>query len=136
MFPRPSRAATFTAGAIAAPAVAELGCTLKASWVAAPGRTLNGELVPGPSEPEPAARVYAAPALSTDRFENVATPAVAPAAAVPPRWAPAVPPPSVTVTVPVKVGSVLPLPSSAVTVTAGAIAEPAVTLLGCVRNAR
>src|SRR5437867_6248193 len=66
-----------------------------------------------------------------ERSANVATPPTAASALVPE----SVPPPGfapiATVTVPLKVGSVLPSASSAVTWTAGVIAAPAGTALGC-----
>src|SRR5512145_3099837 len=43
--PWASQADTSTCGAIVTPAVAELGCTVNASWVAAPGVTLKEALV-------------------------------------------------------------------------------------------
>src|SRR5437773_2169443 len=65
------------------------------------------------------------------RVENVATPADAATVAVPDN----VPPPGfasiATWTLPLKAGSVLPSASSAVTWTAGVIAAPAGTALGC-----
>ncbi len=45
VFPCASRAVSWTAGAMAAPAVALLGCTVKTSWVAAPAVMLNAALV-------------------------------------------------------------------------------------------
>src|SRR6266849_3625663 len=44
--PSASKAVTCTAGAIVAPAVALVGCTLNTSWLAAPAATLNAALVP------------------------------------------------------------------------------------------
>src|SRR6266568_1775150 len=45
VFPWASRAVTWTAGVMAAPAVALVGCAVKASCVAAPGAMLNPALV-------------------------------------------------------------------------------------------
>src|SRR2546426_12101399 len=45
VLPLPSWAVTSTAGVIAAPAVAVLGCTLNTSWVAVPAVMLNAVLV-------------------------------------------------------------------------------------------
>ncbi len=46
VLPCPSSAVNRTAGVIAAPAVALLGCTVKARCVAVPGVMLNAALVP------------------------------------------------------------------------------------------
>src|SRR5438874_1378826 len=126
--PSASCAVTCTAGVIAAPAVAVVGCTLKTSTLGAPAVTLNAALVP-PLTPE--APAVSVPPLSP---ENVATPAPA-ATLVVPVSAPA--PglfPSATVTDAVKLVTVLPNPSCAVTCTAGVIGAPAVTLVGCTVN--
>ncbi len=45
VFPCASRAVTCTAGAIVAPAVVFVGCTVKASWLAEPGVMLKAVLV-------------------------------------------------------------------------------------------
>src|SRR5438128_8253659 len=45
VLPLPSWAVTSTAGVIAAPAVAVLGCTLNTNWVAVPAVMLNAVLV-------------------------------------------------------------------------------------------
>ena len=45
VFPSASRAVICTAGLIIAPAVVVPGCTVKASWLAAPGTMLNVTLV-------------------------------------------------------------------------------------------
>src|SRR3954468_8048841 len=74
---------TCTAGAMAAPAVAFDGWTVKASLLAAAGLMLNAELDAPVSAPEAAVSVYPVPALSMDRFENVATPATAAMVVVP-----------------------------------------------------
>src|SRR5438093_7526033 len=46
VLPLPSWAVIWTAGAITAPAVVVLGCTLNTNWVALPGVTLNAALAP------------------------------------------------------------------------------------------
>jgi hypothetical protein len=69
--------ATVTAGEIDVPAVVLVGCWTNASLVAAPGEMLNAELVAPVSVPDEALSVYPVPALSIDRFENVATPLTA-----------------------------------------------------------
>src|SRR5438046_10319708 len=56
VFPWASCAVTCTAGVIAAPAMALLGCTVNASCVAAPGVTVQGALV-GVSPAAPAIQV-------------------------------------------------------------------------------
>ena len=50
VLPCASRAVTPTAGLIAAPAVAFVGCTVNASWLATPGVMLKLELV-APARP-------------------------------------------------------------------------------------
>src|SRR2546430_3206623 len=54
--PSASWAVTCTAGVIAAPAVALVGCTLKTSTLGAPAVTLNAALVPPPTPAAPAVR--------------------------------------------------------------------------------
>src|SRR2546427_2420761 len=54
--PSASWAVTCTAGVIAAPAVALVGCTLKTSTLGAPAVTLNAALVPPPTPAAPAGR--------------------------------------------------------------------------------
>src|SRR5213595_2265277 len=56
--PSASCAVTCTAGVIAAPAVAVVGCTLKTSTLGAPAVTLNAALVPPPIPAAPAVSVY------------------------------------------------------------------------------
>src|SRR5437762_3560969 len=133
--PSASCAVTCTAGVIAAPAVALVGCTLKTSTLGAPAVTLNAALVAPPPTPEaPAVSVYPVPVLLMLNPENVAMPPPA-ATLVVPVSAPA--PgffPSATVTYPVNPVAVLPSPSCAVTCTAGVIGAPAVTLVGCTVN--
>src|SRR6266498_2591494 len=68
---------TWMAGEIAAPAVALVGWTVKASLDADAGLMLKVALVAPVSEPDAAVRVYPLPDLSMDRFEKVATPPTA-----------------------------------------------------------
>src|SRR5881398_1012029 len=84
--PSASWAVTCTAGVIAAPAVALVGCTLKTSALGAPAVTLNAALVapppppppPPPPTPEaPAVSVYPVPVLLMLNPENVAMPPAA-----------------------------------------------------------
>src|SRR5207253_1713297 len=134
VFPCPSRAVTWTAGVIAAPAVVLLGCPVNTSWVALPAVMLNAVDVGSVRPPLDATSVYPVPALSIESPENVATPLTAATVAVPD----SVPPPGfvpiATVTFPVNPVAVFPCPSWAVTWTAGVIAAPAVVLLGCPVN--
>src|SRR5207253_6557821 len=81
--PSASCAVTCTAGVIAAPAVALVGCTLKTSALGAPAMTLNAALVAPPPPPPPqtpAVSGYPGPALLMLNPGNVAMP---PAAATP-----------------------------------------------------
>src|SRR5687767_4661490 len=78
-----SRTVTRTAGAIATPATAFVGCTVKASLVAAAWLMLNAADVAAVSDAEVALSVYPVPALSMDRLEKVATPAAATTVVVP-----------------------------------------------------
>ncbi len=81
-----------------------------------------------------AASVYPDPPLMILRFANVATPLTAATLVVPERIPPLGFVPIASVTVPVNAVAVFPCPSSAVTCTAGVIAEPAVALDGCTEN--
>src|SRR5205809_413468 len=128
VLPLPSWAVTWTAGVIAAPATAVVGCTENPNCVAVPAVMLKAELVVLLAPV--AVSVYPVSALSMLSPANVATPATA-------AWVSVLPsPPSpglvpiATVTFPVNPVAVLPLPSSAVTSTAGVIAVPAVVVLG------
>src|SRR6185295_2587784 len=129
--PNASCTVTCTAGAIATPAVALVGCTVKASRFAAAGLMLNADEVAPVSAPEAAVSVYPFPALSMDRLANVATPPTAVTVVVPD----SVPLPGLvpiaTVTLAVEPVTVLPNASCTVTCTAGATATPAVALVGC-----
>src|SRR6266581_4658361 len=115
--PSASCAVTCTAGVIAAPAVAVVGCTLKTSTLGAPAVTLNAALVPPPIPAAPAVRVYPVPVLLILNPENVAMP--------PPGFAPIA-----TVTEPLNAVAVLPCASCAVTWTAGVIVTPATVVVG------
>src|ERR1700719_3969740 len=81
--PRASSTLTATAAVIEAPAATLLGCTVNASFVAAP-TTLNALLVALVSPVALAVSVYPVPALLMLKFENVATPLTAVTCAVPP----------------------------------------------------
>src|SRR5437867_447949 len=135
-FPWASRAVTCTAGVSAAPAAPVVGCTVKPSCVAAAAVTVKGLLV-APVGPEAeAVSVYPVPALLMLRFANVATPLAAATVAVPasvplPGFAP-----RAMVTLPLNPVAVFPCASCAVIWTVGAIAVPAVALLGCTVNSR
>src|SRR5262245_10375500 len=132
-WPNASRAVTWIAGVIFAPAVVVLGCAVKASDVLL---TSKGVLV-APGKPfASAVRVYPLPGWSTLRSANVATPATAaavfvPASAPPPGFAP-----RPTVTLPVNPVAVLSKPSRAVICTAGVIVAPAEVIDGCTVKTR
>src|SRR5437867_2602919 len=134
VFPCASSAVTWTAGVIGAPAVALDGCTETTRCVAAPAAILNGALDTVDNPPAAAVSVYPVPILSMLRVENVATPAAATTVAVPDRVPPPGLVPRATVTLPVNWVAVFPWASCAVTRTAGAMATPAVALLGCTLN--
>src|SRR5947199_187757 len=132
-----SGAATWTGGARCAPAVAVVGCMVKASCVGAPGLMSNGALVAPASPVAVADSVYpvppvTVPVLSMLRPENVATPPTAATVRVPDKVAPGAPVPGViaAVTLPVKPATVLPNASCAVICTAGVSGAPAVVLVG------
>src|SRR6267143_3215526 len=131
VLPSPSRAVTCTAGAIAAPAVVVVGCTVKTSCVAVPAVMLNAPLVAPVSPAAVTASVYPVPGLSMLSVAKFATPATAATVAVPA----SVPPPGLvpiaTVTFPVNPLAVFPCPSRAVTCTVGVIVAPAVVVVGC-----
>jgi hypothetical protein len=110
----PSMAHTRTDGAIAALAAVFVGCTVKTSVVTEPGVIKKVALVSGGTPVELAmSRRY--PAWTKRRFENVAIPATAATAVVPPTE----PESEMTdsVTVPVKLGATFPFESSADTCT-------------------
>src|SRR3954465_10626116 len=121
---------TCTAGAIATPAVAVAGWTVKASFEADAGLTLNPAEVAPVSDADAAASVYPVPTLSMDRLEKVATPPVADTVVVPV----SVPPPGLvpmaTVMLAVELVTVLLKTSCTVTCTAGEMLAPAVALDG------
>src|SRR3954466_8042428 len=126
---------TCTAGAIATPAVAVAGWTVKASFEADAGLTLNPAEVAPVSDADAAVSVYPVPTLSMDRLEKVATPLAADTVAVPD----SVPPPGLvpiaTVMLAVELVTVLLNASCTATCTAGEIDAPAVALVGCTTNA-
>src|SRR5439155_703817 len=130
MLPKGSTAVTVTAGAMAAPAVASVGCTANRSCAPAAGAMSKApELVASALVLN--CSVYPIPARLMVRREKVATPAtavtvVAPESAPPIRFVP-----MVTVTSLVKLASVLPRASCAATRTAGEIAAPAGVFVGC-----
>src|SRR3954466_13505654 len=70
VLPNASCTATCTAGAMATPAVALVGWTMKASLEAAAGLMLNADDVAPVSPPEVAVSVYPVPDLLMDRLEN------------------------------------------------------------------
>src|SRR5256886_1271213 len=134
VFPWASCAVTWTAGAMAAPAVVLLGWTLKTSCVGVPTATLNAVLVAGVTPVAAAASVYPVPTLLMLRFAKVATPPTAVTPVVPARVPPPAFVPIATVTLLPNPVATLPCASSAVTWTAGAIVAPAVALLGSTLN--
>src|SRR5947199_10384655 len=77
VFPWASCAVTCTAGVIAAPAVAPVGCTENTSRAAAAGVITNEVLVAAASPRAAARRVGQDRTLLTLRFEQVATPVAA-----------------------------------------------------------
>ena len=129
--PSASCAVTCTAGVIAAPAVALVGCTLKTSTLGAPAVTLNAALVAPPPTPEaPAVSVYPVPVLLMLNPENVAMPPPAATFVVPESTPPPAFVPIATVTLPLNAVAVLPCASCAVTWTAGVIVAPATVGVG------
>src|SRR6185436_9554101 len=78
-----SRAVTWTAGAIATPAVALGGCWVNTSTYAVPGAMVNAALVAPVGPVALAVSVYPVPAALMLRLLKDATPAVAATAAVP-----------------------------------------------------
>ena len=128
--PNASASSTWTAGAIVEPATALLGWTGNDNVVAAAGATMNAVLVTDVSAPLEAVSCLE-PARLTDSAANVALPAASLSVAPPPVRVPV--PTSASVTeLP---GTLLPNVSVTRTWTAGAIATPAVTLLGATENA-
>src|SRR2546427_454408 len=131
VLPWASWTATCTAGVIAAPAAALLGCTVKASFAAAPTLMLNAVLVAPVRPVADAASVQPVPGLLMLRFAKVATPLTAATVGVPARVPLAGLVPIATVMLVVAVVTVLPWASWTATCTAGVIAAPAAALLGC-----
>jgi hypothetical protein len=130
LLPKASRALTWIAGVIVAPAISLLGWTVKASCVAAPAVTSNAVLVVGGSAGAVTCKVYPLPALSILKLENTATPLTAATVRVPDSVPLAGLVPIAIVTEPVKPVAVLPNASRAVTRTAGEMAAPAVVVTG------
>src|SRR5438046_1494339 len=128
--PSASCAVTCTAGVIAAPAVALVGCTLKTSALGAPAVTLNAALVPPLTPEAPAVSVYPVPVLLMLNPENVAMPPAAAPLDGPERAPPPAFVPIATVTLPPNAVAVLPCASCAVTWTAGVIVAPATVVVG------
>src|SRR5262249_5929321 len=128
----PNASATFTctAGAIATPATTFVGCAANASAAAAAAETVNALLVAAGSVPL-AARSCLLPTRFTLRPLKLALPPASLATGLPPVSVPV--PSSASVTdVP---GTLLPNASVTRTWTAGAIATPATTFVGCTANA-
>src|SRR5438445_5092844 len=123
--PSASWAVTCTAGVIAAPAVALVGCTLKTSTLGAPAVTLNAALVPPPTPAAPAVRVYPTPVLLMLNPENVAMPPAAATLDVPERAPPPGFVPLATVTGAVDAVAVFAFASCRVTGAAGGVGDPA-----------
>src|SRR5947207_1688257 len=134
VLPLPSWAVTSTAGVIAAPAVAVLGCTLNTSWVAVPAVMLNAVLVvlPAPA----AVWVEPLPALSLFPPRRASALATAATVLVPDKVPVLGLVPIATVILPVNPVAVLPLASWAVTWTAGVIAAPATVFVGSTLKTR
>src|SRR5262249_8785756 len=132
--PPASRAVTVMVAALE-PLLAVIGdgSAVTVVWLAdtGPGLILNATDFPAVIPVAVALSVYPEPDLSICRSSNVATPATAPLAPVPPN----VPPPGLSAIVrfpvPVKVTLTFPNGSFAVTSTAGVIVDPATARLGC-----
>src|SRR5213082_458279 len=137
VFPKLSRAVTWIAGVIAAPAGVLEGCPVNTSRFAGAGEIVNELLVAVRVVPlivALACSVYPAPTRVTLRSANVATPFCAATAFVPDSVSPPGLEASATVTVPLKLVHVLPSASLATTCTAGLIATPATAGVGCPVN--
>src|SRR5881396_1896294 len=133
LLPWASWTATCTAGVIAAPAAAVLGCAVKTSFAAGPTlRVMLNALLVAPMRPvADAVSVYPVPGLLMLRFAKVATPLTAATVVVPARVPLAGLVPIATVMLVVAVVTVLPWASWTATCTAGVIAAPAAAVLGC-----
>src|SRR5205809_860195 len=131
VLPWASWTATCTAGVIAAPAAALLGCTVKASFAAAPTLMLNAVLV---APVRPVADAFSAspiPALSILSLHDAPPILTAATVVVPARVPLAGLVPIATVMLVVAVVTVLPWASWTAACTAGVIAAPAAAVLGC-----
>src|SRR2546430_15870412 len=134
VFPKLSRAVTWIAGVIAAPAGVLPGWPVKTRRLAAAGEIANGLLVAVrvvPLSVALACSVWPAPTRVTLRSANVATPFCAATAFVPDSVSPPGLDASAIVTVPLKLVNVLPSASWATTRTAGLVAAPAPAGRGC-----
>src|SRR5690349_10723385 len=129
-----SSAVSCTAGLIAIPATVFDGCTVKASWVAAPGVMSNPLLVTGAKPAALAVSMYPVAVLLRLRSPNVATPPTAVTSVVPLSVAPPGLLASAMLTDPVKPDARFPSASSARIFTAGEIWCPATAVLGSVPN--
>src|SRR5207247_7984034 len=114
-------------GAMAAPAVASVGCWTKANWLAAAGEMLNEPLMAGVNAPLAALRVFP-PLRLMLKLLKVAIPEPSELSTVVPL---SVPVPLLMVIVTDTPGTLLLKLSVTCTVTAGEIAAPAVALPGC-----
>ena len=101
-----------------------------------PGVTANAGLDTAGRPAAPATSVYPVPVLSRLKVANVAMPALAATAVVPASAPPLGFVPMVTRTVSLNALATLPRASRAVTLTAGVMADPAVTSVGGTVNAR
>src|SRR5438445_677261 len=130
LLPNESFNCTVTGGAIATPAVASVGCWVKATWLAAAGAMVNGLLATGVAGPLEAVNVFE-PARLMLRLLNVATPLASVDCGFDPLSVPPPFKPSVTGTP----GTLLVKLSATWTVTAGEIVTPAVASVGgCVNT--
>src|SRR2546425_17686 len=131
VLPWASWTATCTAGVIAAPAAALLGCTVKTSLAAAPTLMLKVGRASCRERVEISVGAVSLKEKSMLRFAKVATPLTAATVVVPERVPLAGLVPIATVMLVVAVVTVLPWASWTATCTAGVIAAPAAVLLGC-----
>src|SRR5439155_384203 len=131
VLPWASWTATCTAGVIAAPAAALLGCTVKATFAAAPTPMSDAPLAE-PQKPVPhASSVQPVVGLCMLRFATVLSHLTAATVVYPVSVPVALSISVATVMLVVAVVTVLPWASWIATCTAGVIAAPAAALLGC-----
>jgi hypothetical protein len=133
--PNASTTRTRTDGVMFVPAATVVGCTANTSPLAAAGAMANVFEVAVARPGAVACSRYPEADRSRLRFENVATPATAATVAVPDRVLPPGFVEMAIVMLPVNPVTVAPMASRAVTWTAGVIATPAISLLGCAVNA-